>query len=221
MPARNTIQNLMTGTLVLCAVLVAGTMVHREFFSTPAPSPSPNRLKPVDQWARLIAGRSADMGKDAAPTKLVLFSDYQCPYCKDLDSKLRTLVNARAGEISVYRYEFPLKNAHAQAYLAATAAKCGTEQNVRDPLQSKLFDHNTALKHDEIRALAREAGVPDPGRFDACLDSKAATDQVDRDMAIAENLGFDRVPVLLVDGVPFEGTVSAKKLEQLIADASR
>lgn len=101
------VQNATTAALVLCAIVVTGVVVHREL--TPVVA---SDSRPVSGEAKLADDRIPDMGPIDAGARIVVFSDYQCPFCKDLDAKLQTLVSRHAGGLSVIRYERPLTLVH-------------------------------------------------------------------------------------------------------------
>src|SRR6266700_306922 len=47
----------------------------------------------------LTVGRSADTGNPAAAATLVIFTDYQCPACKELDAGLPDLINRHRADL--------------------------------------------------------------------------------------------------------------------------
>ena len=67
-------------------------------------------------------------GKPGAPVMIVEFSDFQCPYCRRVQSNLRELLAKYDGQVSLSYRDFPLREIHAQAQLAAEASRCAEEQ---------------------------------------------------------------------------------------------
>jgi protein-disulfide isomerase len=67
-------------------------------------------------------------GNAAAPVVIVEFSDFQCPFCRNVEPTLKALLAKYAGRVSLAYRDFPLREMHPQAQLAAEAARCAGEQ---------------------------------------------------------------------------------------------
>lgn len=213
--ARMVVQNAITGTLVLCAVLVTATLVHREFFSDKAAAGLISRH--VSDWKPLTIDRPPVMGVASAPVQIILFSDYQCPFCKDLEPKLQTVVSRYPGKVAVLRYEFPLTKVHPEAYNAAIAAKCAAQQEIHQTFQAKLFENSPNLSKLDWASLAGSAGVRDTNRFLVCIQQKQTAHLVDLDIATGARLGINSVPVFLINGDVVVGTQDQRDLEKLVS----
>lgn len=209
------LQNLFTVVLVACALVVTVVVVRREFF--PRNTPLPGRH--VDGWDKLLQGREPSLGGAGAPLRLVLFSDYQCPFCKDLEGKLSTLVARHPRQVSIIRYELPLTKIHAHAHTAAIAAKCAERQGVRHPFQAQLFGQDLDAIDGDWSRLASAARVGDITAFSDCVRQRRTAAAVDADMAVGHRLGIEGVPALIVDGALYSGTMEMKTLEGIVADA--
>jgi protein-disulfide isomerase len=209
------LQNLLTVVLVACALVVTSVVVRREFFPRTTASPA----RHVADWAALLQGRAPSLGTARAPLRMVLFSDYQCPFCKDLDAKLSILAARHPGQVSVTRYELPLTRIHAHAYEAAIAAKCAERQGVRQPFQAQLFKQDMAAVGNDWVRLASAARIADIPEFSACMRKHRTAAAVDADMAVAHRLGIDGVPALIVDGELYSGTMEMEMLERIASEA--
>ncbi len=211
MNASRLAQNATTGVLVICAIVMTVVAVRRELMPTAAPG-----SRPVSGWTRLADNRIPAMGPDGAGARIVLFSDYQCPFCKDLDEKLSTLVARHPGRLSVIRYEYPLTQIHAAAYAAAIAAKCAGQQGVRQAFQAKLFSADLPELEGDFSPMARSSGVPDVAAFSSCMEDTGSRAAVDADIAEAKRLGIESVPAFIVDGQLYQGTRELQALEHLV-----
>lgn len=209
---RRRFQDIVSAILVVCAIAMTGIVAYRQFRQPAAEAP-----RAVHDWEAL-ALRTPDLGPPEARTRVVLFSDYQCPYCRDLDAKLEELAGRHPGRIAVVRYEYPLQAIHPRAHRAAVAAKCAASQEIRAPFQARLFAADLAAADPDYRAMAALVGVPDLPEFATCLDDPNASREVDADMAIANGLGIDSVPVFIVDGKLYTGTRDMDALEDIVAD---
>jgi protein-disulfide isomerase len=202
-----------TLALVTCALLMTALVLKREF------SLAERASTPVAHWKELLEGRHPTIGSPQARKQLILFSDYACPFCKDLDAKLLAVSSRSGADLAVTRIEFPLVSAHPRAYDAAVAAGCASLQHVDEAFQSKLFALQ-GLEDAQFKVLARDAGVPDLEAFTSCVLNRSTSAQVDVDMAIARKLGIDSVPAFIVDGKLYTGTREMEELERIVGGAS-
>lgn len=213
--ARRRFDQALTALLAGCALAVATVAVHREFFPGTAPIP----VRPIAGWRALAAGRAPALGDARARARIVLFSDFQCPYCRDLDRKLESALASLGGHVAVVRYDLPLTRIHAHAYPAARASRCAARQGAGRRFDALLFARDLDARGIGFPQLAREAGVPDPAAFRACLDDPRVSRAVDADMAVAHRLGIEGVPAMIVGGRLYSGTMESGALRDLLSSA--
>ncbi len=131
------------------------------------------------------------LGKPTAKTKVMVFTDPECPYCKKLHVELEKVVK-RDPEIAFLIKLFPLKM-HPNAYEASRSIVC-----------------NNSMELLEISF----AGKPVPP---ANCDSKA----VDQTLALVAELGIRSTPTLVMpDGLVVPGYKKAEALLALIGEAT-
>jgi len=70
---------------------------------------------------------------------IVVFSDYQCPYCARLEPTLKQLLQQNEGKIKIYFRDFPLSSIHPFAEKAAEASRCAAEQGKYWEYHDMLF----------------------------------------------------------------------------------
>src|SRR2546422_2231444 len=63
-------------------------------------------------------------GDPKAPVTIVEFSDFQCPYCKRAATTMKDLLSKYNGRVKLAFRDFPLRESHPQAQIAAEAALC-------------------------------------------------------------------------------------------------
>lgn len=128
------------------------------------------------------------------PTKLAVFFDPDCPWCKRLHEQLSAL-----DDVEVYAIMYPVESLHAGAKNKATAILCSS-----DPLQAL----NTVMAGNELPT------VSDP----TCLArSNAAIDRID---AFARSHDIHGTPTLIApDGRVRPGFLQTKPLKAWL-DAS-
>lgn len=213
--ARTIFDCTLTTLLVGSALAVATVAVRREFF----PRTAPNAAREVAGWKQLATAREPVMGDTNASARVVLFSDFQCPYCRDLEGKLANALDSRQRRIAVVRYDLPLVRVHAHAYQAAIASRCAARQGAARSFDAALFRRDLDRPELDFTRIAGESGVRDLSGFDACRREPASARGVDADMALAHRLGIEGVPALIVDGKLYAGTMDEQSLEDLLSDA--
>lgn len=77
-------------------------------------------------------------GSSSAKVTLVVFSDFQCPYCIRHEATLKQIMSAYGDQIRLVFYNFPL-SFHQYAQKAAEAAECAADQDKFWEMHDKLF----------------------------------------------------------------------------------
>ncbi|HEX8830879.1 MAG TPA: thioredoxin domain-containing protein [Longimicrobium sp.] len=214
------VTNALTGILVVCAVIITTAVVRREFFPSARAATTSGGLPqpaPVKDWQTLSsAGRL--IGSPDAPFKLVEFSDYQCPFCKTLNTTIVDLQKKYPGRVAVVYRHLPLKG-HAHAVAAAAAVECAGEQGRFEPLNHLLFERQDSIGVTPWEKLAHEAGVPDTTRFRVCRGEPRIQKRIDEDMAAAKSAGFTGTPTLVIRDKSVTAAVPLDTLERWIERA--
>jgi protein-disulfide isomerase len=138
-------------------------------------------------------------GPATAPAQLVVFSDFECPFC-GVGRKIMELLEKEAGpRLRLCFKNYPLVSIHSHARLAAQAAMAAALQQRFWPMHDRLFDHPDDLGRDDLLEHARAAGL-EMGRFTADLESPAVQARVERDRAEAIRLGVRGTPTFFING---------------------
>jgi len=197
--------------LVVCAVLMTGLAAAR-FVSSPArPSDGARRFP---GWHEDLAF-SRRIGKTDAPYTVVVWTDYQCPACRQFESVIQQARGQLGDSVAVvYRYN-PLKF-HPLAFPAAVAAECARTQGRFAEMHTTLF--TTSLVGDSLpmSSLMRSTQLSDTAAFKRCLDDPASAERA------AVQADMSRVPTLKIRGTPGVQigdriTTGGMPLEELLA----
>lgn len=207
--------NIATGVLALCAVVITVLLVRRELWpAAVTQSPLPQRIA---QW-RTFVRPGAMEGAPNARVTFVVFADYQCPFCRDLESKIAK-VRASKGSLIAYEYRnFPLAG-HSFARAAAIAAECARRQGRFQAFHDSLFAQQDSLGKKPWSQFAEQASVHDLTTFNNCVADSATAAIVDDDLKAGEKLGVTGTPTFLVNDRLLPGTVPSDELDQLVAKA--
>ena len=154
------------------------------------------------------------LGPVNAPVTIVEFSDFQCPYCRQIQGTLKQLMAAYEGKIKLVFRDFPLRSIHPQAQKAAEAAQCAAEQQKFWPYHDKLFA-STNFQMDEFKKFAQELEL-NMEQFTSCLDSNKHAAGIDTDMQAGQQAGVNATPTFFVNGYPLSGAASYERFKELV-----
>jgi protein-disulfide isomerase len=173
-------------------------------------------LKPPTPFrASVSVDDSPVQGAATAPVTIVEFSDFYCPYCRQVLPVLAQ-VRARYGDkVRLVFKNLPLENLHPGATKAAEAAQCAKEQGKFWEYHDKLFAEEPATTPDKLKTWAGELGL-DAGRFEQCLASGKQQASVQRDVNQAIGLGANFTPAFFVNGLMLSGAQPLEAFVRLI-----
>ena len=154
-------------------------------------------------------------GNPSAPVTVVEFSDFQCPYCLRASPTLKQLQQAYGDKVRVVWKDFPLTQIHPDAFKAAEAAHCAGEQGKFWEYHDRLFDNQTALKPDDLRKYAADAGL-DAEKFSACFTSSRFAERVRDGVALGTQLGVNSTPTLYINGRVLAGAYPLDYLKTVV-----
>jgi protein-disulfide isomerase len=144
------------------------------------------------------------MGPADAPIEIVVFSDFECPFCKRAAAELRRIQLRRPGRVKIFFKHFPLAM-HANSVSAALAAEAARMQGRFWEMHDALFEHQGDLGPPVYPALAAEIGL-DAARFAEDMASPEASARIAADQADGRKLRVDGTPFFVVNRVPFLGS---------------
>ncbi|MCX5896548.1 MAG: thioredoxin domain-containing protein, partial [Proteobacteria bacterium] len=103
-------------------------------------------------------GNSPVIGNPKAPTHIVAFLDYQCPYCASMFPILTQLLDKYPQQVNLIIKHFPLRM-HRSAEKAALACLASAKQKKYRELSDLYFKNYTQLNDETIKSLAQQAGL--------------------------------------------------------------
>ena len=154
----------------------------------PRPGGAAEPTPETDQTVfKVAAGNSPSRGPKNAPITVVLFSDFQCPFCSKVEPSITQLEKDFPGKIRVVWKDFPL-GFHQNARPAAIAARAAGDEGKFWQMHSKLFENQRALDRPSLEKYAEELGL-DLTKFRAALDSGKYSGEIDADMRSRADAG--------------------------------
>lgn len=161
-------------------------------------------------------------GPANAPVTLVVFSDFECPFCKEEASVLRENVAMTfPDKVRVYFKDFPLDSIHPWARTASIAGRCVYRQNPAAfwDYFDWAYQNQEQITADNISAKMQQFAMDknlDGVQLGRCVDTKASEPDVDRNVADGHVLQVSATPTVFLNGRKLEGGVQWQVLEQLI-----
>jgi NhaA family Na+:H+ antiporter len=150
-------------------------------------------------------------GPQGAPLELVMYGDFQCPYCAAAYPIVARLRERLADRLLFAFRHFPLRHVHPDAQLAAEASEAAAAQGAFWPMHDRIYESRGALGRDDLVAHAAALGL-DAERVAAELDASTHAGRVQRDLAGGEASGVSGTPAFFVNGRLHEGPFDAGSL---------
>lgn len=171
---------------------------------------------------KLKAELGPAIGTSGAPVVVTIFSDFQCPYCKEEGKVLRAnLIQTYSKEVRAYFKDFPLEQIHNWAKPASMAGRCVFREDQAKfwDFHDWVFDKQDQLKLEDFRA--KFEGFLNDKKLNApnvlkCFDSKATEDDVNRSFNLGRAVDVTSTPTIFVNGRKLAGNVSWQQLKQII-----
>jgi len=170
-----------------------------------------NRANPARQLpteARVKSAGDFSLGSQDAPVTMVEFTDFQCPFCKRFHDVVFPEIKKKYIDNGKLRYvsrDLPL-SFHANALIAANAARCAGEQNSFWQFRDVLFAKAPNLKEDEILGYAKDLSL-DMKQFQVCLASKKFNQDIAKDLNEANAAGLTGTPSFVLGKTGADGYV--------------
>jgi protein-disulfide isomerase len=166
---------------------------------------------PVGKYVQTPGFSDADpiIGNKDAKVPIVVFSDFECPYCKNFYSMVTKIANERKDDVALVYKEFPLDEIHKQASNAAMAALCAKEQKeedfwkMGDLLYNSQKEWSAAEGKEKFKAYGRRLGL-DAAKFNECMDTEKYNGKLKEDLQLGMDFGIAGTPAAFV-GTEFVG----------------
>lgn len=148
-------------------------------------------------------------GSAQAAIQAVEFSDFMCPFCRNLAQALKGYVPQTQGRVAVYFKNYPLdktcnpnvsRTIHDGACALAIGGICARQQGKFWEYHDRVFAQpiEKATPAD-ARRLAVEAGL-DGAKLDACVASSEPRKLLDAQIAEGVKVGVNGTPTVLLNG---------------------
>ncbi len=136
-------------------------------------------------------------GPGDAPVTIALFTDFECPYCRQIIPLLDEVLAKNPKNVKLSFKNMPLKM-HKLAEPCAKAALAANEQGKFWPFHDRLFAEQK-LTTETIKKTAVDLQL-DIAQFEKDMQSAKIQDKLQKDMIDAQNAGVTGTPTIFING---------------------
>ena len=148
-------------------------------------------------------------GNRNAPVVMEIFSDFQCPACKQLflTTTARVMDNyVNTGKIYLVHRDFPLPM-HAYSRLAASYSRAAAHSGKCEEVEQALFQNQEKWEAngDVKGTVAAVLSPADMKKVQALVDSKSLEPLIEKDIQIAHAIPVNQTPTSVIhkNGEPY------------------
>jgi len=161
-----------------------------------------------DQEFKFGLSNTPVLGDPEAKVKMVIFSDFLCPFCKKMADALEEMVKAEPKKFALFSKEYVV---HPGAILEHQAALAAHAQGKYWEMHDLLFQNQPELGQlsrgegdkeafkNKLTELAKSIGL-DTDKFKADLDNESYLPQIQADMEEGKNAEVPATPTVFING---------------------
>ncbi|MBW2459738.1 MAG: thioredoxin domain-containing protein, partial [Deltaproteobacteria bacterium] len=174
-----------------------------------------------------VSSKDPNWGSRTAPATIVIYSDFECPYCSKVVPTIAALKEKYGPkQLRVVWKNFPLpfhKKAMGAHIAAQTVFELGGSKAFWK-FHDLAFQNARALTPENLEAWAGQSGV-DKAKFKAAFAAKKGKAKVDADMANGKAAGIRGTPAFMVNGIFISGARPKadfeKEIDKQLAEAKK
>jgi protein-disulfide isomerase len=207
----NRLKEMVTRLTILCVLLTIIVIVNLFFtiklvVAPAVPQPTEEAFLSGSAIPANVKHNGLALGEDNAPVTVEMFSDFQCPFCKQSDSTvIPQLINqyVATGKVKfIYR---PFSFLGQESLDAAQSAYCANEQGKFWEFKEILFanqksENTGGFVQTRLLAIGKFVGL-DMTQFTACVQSNKYAAQVQKDNQAAAGRNVHSTPSFFVNGL--------------------
>lgn len=198
-----------------------GSILQQQVYGGFTPIQGGNQSKEKVDRDILEKGDFPYLGSVNAPTTIVVFGDFRCPYTKAEWPILQKLVDTYGYKIKLIFRNFPAESIHPGTGKLSQIAVCAYDQGKYWNTHNYLFNNQDGLPRqflpDDIAKLANDNGL-DLEQLNKCLSSSQTASKVNRDYADGYKFGVAGTPTFFINGQKTQGVVPWEAWEKFVKE---
>jgi protein-disulfide isomerase len=169
-------------------------------------------LKEMKNNPKSVIGNSPAKGAAEQKIVLMMFSDFQCPYCASAHETVNQFMEKNQSKVTLVYKHLPLVKIHPEAMNSAKASWAALKQGKFWEYSDALFKQQDKLGEQFYVDTAKSLKL-DVEKFNKDRKSEAANNAIEEDIKMAEKLGVPGTPFLVMNGEAFRGPADVGELE--------
>ena len=158
------------------------------------------------------------LGPAHAPVTIVEFGDFECPHCRQAAPAVKLLLKQYGDRVRFAFRNFPLEEVHPHALGAALAAECAAAQGRFWPMHDLLFEHQRALKPNQLRGYAESLEL-DMARFEAEMKDTVYLQRIREHQESGRASGVRATPAFFINGAVLDVSFGLRALFDQVESA--
>ena len=158
-------------------------------------------------------GVSPAKGSANPRVTIVEISDFECPFCKQVQGALKQIVESYGSDVRLVFKNLPLEG-HRNSFPAARAAYCAAAQDRFWQFHDALFSAQD-LSPPMLEQIASTLGLA-PEKFKTCLNSEQSRAAIVKDLEAAKLFRIDSTPSFIINGKLIKGALSFADFQKII-----
>jgi protein-disulfide isomerase len=164
-----------------------------------------------------VSDKDPQKGPADALVTVVIFSDFQCPFCSRVEPTLNALSTKYGNDVRFVWKNNPLpfhNDAGPAAQLAMEAFSEGGSKKFWEA-HDKLFENQRALSRADLEKYAKELNL-NAKKVASALDSSPYKAKIEADQTMARELGASGTPSFFINGRSLRGAQPQPAFEKVI-----
>lgn len=149
-------------------------------------------------------GRDHFYGNPDALVTLIVYSDFECPFCKQFHAVPMEVIDSYNGKVNLVYRHMPLPMHNPGATKQAQAAECASQLGgdsafwaYTNAIYSRTRSNGTGFPTSQLSGLAFEIGL-DEKLFAECSESSRFASRVQEDIDDANSIGVSGTPTTVI-----------------------
>lgn len=180
-----------------------------------------NLKEPIAPTVEITNEGKPFWGKGDAKVVVTEFSDFECPYCRQMQPDVQRLKAEYQNKIKWVFRNFPL-DFHLQAMPSHIAAACAGRQNKYFEFQSRVFaipynGRSLDMSQNKLDSIAQSIGLNMQNYRSCVLDRDGAIRaEIEADVRYGQKIGVRGTPTIFINGVLYQKERSYEAMREEI-----
>jgi protein-disulfide isomerase len=184
------------------------TLTNKNQSAQPAPAKGKEQQPEEDKnvWMVPVLADDPSKGPKDALVTMIIFSEFQCPFCKRVNDTLKQVLEAYPNDVRIVWKDNTLPF-HARAKPAAAVARHAFKVKGEKAFweaHDLLFETQQKLEDDDLKGVAEKMGL----KWDdvkAAIDGKKYDEKFEASMELASDVQARGTPHFFINGVRLSG----------------